>query len=273
MHTRGFGKNILASCVICGLTLQVGAADAQDPWADNIVSYEAGSGAAEGYTEPATALGEPARMTGSAPWEGAVTPFNPPWLTDQIVSLGAGGHLIVGFEQPITNDPGHLYGVDFMIFGNGGFIDANWPAGQVGGLLEEGPFSVSVSFDGIDFVTLDANCQDAMFPTLGYSDLEDPYAVEPGLLPSDFTKPMNPALTYADFDGLTFDQIVPLYDGSGGGIPFDIAGSGLDEIFYVRVDVPDGAVSPEFDAFVAVPEPAWACLFSLALFGALRRGR
>ncbi len=39
--------------------------------------------------------------------------------TEGIVSLGAfGGYIILGFDQPIVNDPQHPYGVDFTIIGN-----------------------------------------------------------------------------------------------------------------------------------------------------------
>ncbi len=259
--------------VLCGFLLLTTTARAQDPWADQISSYDAGNGADVGYTDPLTALGEPARMTGETPWVATVTPFNGPWRTDQVVSIGQGGHLTVGFDQPITDDPGHLFGVDFIIFGNGFFGDANWPEGQVGGLFEQGPFTVSVSADGVDFTPLEGAYGDAMFPMLGYLDLTGPYDTEPGSVPSDFTKPVDPSLTYADFDGGTFGDILAMYDGSGGGIPFDIGATGLGEVHYVRIDVPDGATSPDFDAFAAVPEPTSALLLGgLVLGWALRRG-
>ena len=273
MKTMLTGKKVPIVGLIVVLLLCVTAAHASDPWADQIISYSPGDNADAGYTEPSTALGEPSRMTGADPWVGAVTPFNGPWLTDQVVSVGSNGHLTVAFDQPITNSVDHLYGVDFIIFGNGFFNDTNWPAGQVGGLFEDGPFSVSVSADGLDFITLQNDCYDAMFPMLGYLDLAGPYDTEPGSIESDFTRPVNPDLTYADFDSVSFETILALYDGSGGGIPFDIAGSGLETISYVRIDVPNGAVSPDFDAFAAVPEPTTLGLSILAFAGALRRER
>ena len=274
MRTPATRTSPWTTTIACGFLLFAAAASAQDPWADQVVSYDEGSGADVGYTDPLTALGEPSRMTGTAPWEAAVTPFNGPWLTDQVVSVGGGGHLIVRFDEPISDDPGHLFGVDLIIFGNGFFGDANWPEGEVGGLFEEGPFTVSVSADGVDFAALPGTHNDALFPMLGYLDLTGPYDPDPGSVPSDFTRPVDPALTYADFDGSSFDQILALYDGSGGGIPFDLAGTGLSEVYYVRIDVLEGATSPEFDALAAVPEPTTALLLGgLVLAQARRRGQ
>jgi hypothetical protein len=273
MYAFGMGASRGIATIVCGSLLFASTVLAQDPWADQVVSYDAGSGADVGYTDPLTALGEPSRMTGTDPWEAAVTPFNGPWLTEQVVSIGAGGHLTVRFDEPIIDDPSHPFGVDLIVFGNGFFADANWPDGVVGGWFEDGPFTVSVSADGVGFEPLPGTHNDALFPMLGYLDLTGPYDTEPGSILSDFTKPVDPSLTYVDFDGLTFDQILALYDGSGGGIPLDIASTGLNEVYYVRIDVPDGATSPDFDALAVVPEPSTAFLLcSFVLARALRRG-
>jgi hypothetical protein len=256
------------------LLFAVSAAWAQDPWADEVISYDPGEGAQPGYTDPLVVLGEPERYTGEGSWPGAVTPFNPAWLPEEVVSLGAGGRLIVRFDEPITNDPDHVYGVDFIIFGNGSFADGDYPNGQVAGLFEEGPFAVSVSADGVDFTPLAGLYNDALFPALGYLDLAGPYDPNPGSLLSDFTRPINPDLTYDDFHGRSFEEVLAIYDGSGGGIPFDISATGLSAVSYVRIDVPAGATSPELDGFAAVPEPASMMLVgTLVLAGALRRGR
>ena len=39
---------------------------ADDPWADEVIAFEPGTGAAGGIDDPAAALGEPSRMTGFA---------------------------------------------------------------------------------------------------------------------------------------------------------------------------------------------------------------
>lgn len=274
MHATRFAGRSRAASYLAGLVLAVSLAHAQDPWADRVVSYDPGADAEPGYTDPLVVVGEPERYTGEGIYPGAVTPFNPPWLPEEVVSVGQNGHLLVAFDEPITDDPAHPFGVDFIIFGNGLFLDSDFPNGRVGGVLEEGPFRVAVSENGRDFVTLPGEHYDALFPMLGYLDLPGPYATEPGSLPTNFTRPVNPRLTLDDFLGLSFDEIVALYDGSGGGIPFDIAPSGLSSVSYVRIDVLPGATSPEFDALAAVPEPsAGTTVVVLVLVNALRRGR
>ena len=75
----------MCACVMVVATSASGA----DPWADRVVAFDAGVDPAPGYDDPATSLGEPSRFTGVlGGFPGAVTPFNPAWDTDQIVSLG-----------------------------------------------------------------------------------------------------------------------------------------------------------------------------------------
>src|SRR5690606_33848595 len=89
------------ACVLGGSA----AALAADPWADRVVSYEAGDEPAPGYTDPSRALGEPTRLAGVGVFPTAVTPFNPPWMPEELVSLGRGGSLVVAFDEPVTDDP------------------------------------------------------------------------------------------------------------------------------------------------------------------------
>ena len=237
-------------------------------FADAVINYNSGTDFATGFTDPLTTLGEPSRVTPGA-FGGPVDPFNPAYLKSQIVSLGAGGTLTVRLGTPIFNDPAHLFGTDFLIFGNAGFIitnasDANFnfigtPATD-GSLFaaNDGHTRVSVSADGVNFYTLNpalAPIVDGLFPTDGIGD---------------FQKPVNPAFNNASFGGKTLDDIRALYAGSGGGAGFDLAwaqdGNGqtvnLDAVNFIRVDVLDG--KSEIDGFVVVPEPT---TWGLALLG------
>src|SRR5690349_20989451 len=92
------------------------------PFADAVVSYQPGTGFAPRFTNPRTALGEPSRIN---PFGETTDPFDPPYGTNQIVSIGAGGHLVVQFHEPIRNDPHNIQGLDFIVFGNAGFIITN----------------------------------------------------------------------------------------------------------------------------------------------------
>jgi outer membrane protein assembly factor BamB len=260
----------------CGVAVALCAwtAGAADPWADAVVSYDAGSGAIPGYQEPATMVGSPERYTGElGGWPQAVTPFNPAWGSDEIVSIGAGGQITLRFDEALTNDPGHPFGVDLLVFGNSFFADAEFPAGVVGGLFENGPFNVSVSADGSVFVPLAGSFANALFPTLGYMDTaaQDP---SPGMVLTDFLRPVDPAIGLDVLIGKSYPELLALYGGSGGGVPVDIASSGLDEIYYVRLDVPAGASGVAFDALAAVPEPT-ACVSFAFVFCtfAMTRGR
>jgi hypothetical protein len=73
-------------------------------FADAVVTYTSGTGFQPGYTTPASALGEPSRVTPGT-FGGPVHPFNAPYLASQLVSLGTGGSLTVQFNAPIFNNP------------------------------------------------------------------------------------------------------------------------------------------------------------------------
>lgn len=234
-------------------------------FADSIVSYNSGSGFAPGYTNSAAALGEPSRVT-PGEFGGPVDPFNSPYLKEQVVSIGVGGSLTIEFNSPVLNDIANPYGLDFLIFGNAGFVIVNGDfsgGGITDGSLysanEGGVTQVSISSDGLNYYVLDpglAPTVDQLFPTDGSGN---------------FHLPMDPSLKNNSFNGLGLDGIRNLYNGSGGGTGFDISwardGQGhavdLNSIRFVRVDVLNGA--SEIDGFAVVPEPStWA----LALLGA-----
>src|SRR5882757_10502951 len=85
-------------------------------FADAVIAYDLGTGFANGFTNASAVLG--------APTSGA-TPFSPAFRNTQLLSVGAGGFVTVQFATPIVNVPGNPFGLDFMIFGNAGFIITN----------------------------------------------------------------------------------------------------------------------------------------------------
>jgi len=224
-------------------------------FADSVVNYEAGAGTSPRFRNPDAALGAPSQTN---PFGEATDPFNPPYGTNQIVSVGAGGSLVLKFHTPILNHPNNLHGYDFILFGNSGFIITNefdpvtfdWigiPAtdGSLFG-FNPGETRVSVSRDGVDFFTLHpalAPIVDGPFPTDGAGD--------PHLPPL-------PGLALNDFAGATLDDIRALYNGSAGGTPYDIGWAVdsqgqavfLPEVNFIRIDVLSG--KSEIDAVASV---------------------
>src|SRR5687768_14064525 len=93
-------------------------------YADTLIQYDPGIGFAGNFTNALAALGEPSRNT-PGQFGGPVDPFNPPFLPSQIVSVGSNGTLTVQFANPIANDSANRFGIDFLIFGNAGFIITN----------------------------------------------------------------------------------------------------------------------------------------------------
>ena len=241
------------------------------PYADAVIAYSPGTGSSSGFNTANTVLGMPSTIN---PFTEAVDPFNSPYGNLQIVSLGAGGSLTVQFLTPIQNNPANPYGLDFLIFGNTGFVVTNatdvtfnyigTPAtdGSTYG-HNTGATRVSVSADGVTYFQLNpslAPVVDGLHPTDGAGN---------------FGRPVNPALRNAAFAGKDMNGIRSLYAGSGGGTGFDIAWAqdanslpvNLASIGFVRVDVVSG--KSEIDAFSAVspvPEPT---TWGLGILGAL----
>lgn len=224
-------------------------------FAGEVVSYDPGVGFVARFTSPETALDEPSQVN---PFTEVTDPFNPPYGTNQIVSIGAGGSLIVKIATPILNHPNNLHGLDFTIFGGAGFIITNdfdlttynWvgtPATD-GSLFAQstGETRVSVSRDGVTFYELNP----ALAPAVDYFPPTDSAG--------SAQVPLLPGLTAGDFAGASLDDIRTLYNGSAGGASYDIswaqdaAGNSvsLQAIRYVRVDVLSG--HSEIDAFSVV---------------------
>ena len=242
-------------------------------YADSVVQYNPVVGYEDGYVSPEAALGEPSRLTVDPVYgTSAVDPFNPPYLSSQVVSIGAGGSLTLKFSTPMARDASHPYSLDFLVFGDAGlgvqdYNDPDWKAdGTLFGTANAAT-RVSVSRDGVTFYTLNPSlCPvlDNLYPADGAGD---------------FQKPVNPSLAAAGFMGKDLADIRALYAGSGGGAGFSLGwaqdGNGqsvnLPDVSYVKVDVLSQKI--EIDGIVAVPEPAaWTlCFGGLGLAWCLRQ--
>jgi hypothetical protein len=259
-----------AVLAVLAASAAAGAAHAA-PYAASVVSYSPGTGTNANFQNPASALGEPSRFTPGA-FPGAVTPFQSAFLPSQLVQVGRGGSLVVSFNQPITNNAANPFGVDFIVFGNAFLTDASFPAGIADGSLGAEGGDIDVSSDGITWFRVATNAADGLFPTLGYTDLTDPYSPTPGSVLTDFTRPVDPSFTIPA--GTTFAQIVAGYNGSGGGFGVDIASSGLSIVNFVRISVdPTAQFVPEIDGFAVVPAPGASVLLALAALANARRNR
>ena len=248
-----------------------------------VVAYDPGATPATGFTTAVAAIGQPERFTGEGAFPGVVSPFNPPFGQNEIVSVGEGGHIVLRlshFAIPQAAGP------EIGVFENVGLVDVNFPNGQAGSPAGTfGPLDsaiVDVSTDGTQWASLGNVTFDA--PTNGYTDLTDPYWSKPGGVPSDFQKPFLGSLS--SFDGLRYSDasgpdILEVLAGSGGGTWLDISAAGLSQVGFIRfsldndldaetrlnfeldaVSIADGAVGSP-----VVPEPAAAALCCIASIG------
>jgi len=211
-------------------------------------------------------------------------PYNQALGTNNGTGLRQGGQIVVAFDEPITNnaDDGGAYnwGVDFVVHGNSFFVgdgttypDTNMETFHIttGDVFAE-PVTVSVaqSLDG-PWYTFTNPTADDYFPTQPWAwdwNTHDWSSQE-----LDWTKPVNPSLTGADFAGLSVAEAIDLYGGSAGGTGFDLDVFGLDWVQYVMVSDPsgfEGEITGIVD--VAVPEPS-SLMLLLPLVFALRRAR
>ena len=234
------------------------------PFASEVVSYTAGSNVPVGYDDPSSSLGAPARSTGTGPFDGDVGPFNAPYTADQVVSIGAGGSLVVRFDHPVADDSANPYGIDLLVFGNA-FLGVDFDSGLADGTIFAEPARVAVSQNGVDWIEVPLFA-DGLFPTLAYQTNPNGPFGSGGSNPTCYTCPVDPSLTAASFAGLDVNQIAALYGGSGGGLGIDLAALGLPWIEYVRVSQAAGdGYASEIDAFADVPEPGVLTLLGVAL--------
>ncbi len=218
-------------------------------FASSVVSYDQGIGAVAGYTDPSAALGSPTRTTG---FDLRVTPFNPPFQSSEIVSIGRGGHLVVAFDSPITNDAGNPFGIDMLVFGNSFFYNDDFE--PIADHIWKPGGTVEVSADGISWSLITGAVADGVFPTMGFTDGTDPFGADSASIETNFRVPVDPSF---DPWGKNYGQLKAGYGVSGGGSPVDLEGQATG-IRFVRISNPiDAPYAIEIDAISdVIPAPA-----------------
>ncbi|MHC4364709.1 MAG: hypothetical protein ACYSTJ_04490 [Planctomycetota bacterium] len=231
--------------------------DAND-FAAEVVSYTEGAGVGfdpidfEFYNQPATALGRPTLETTGDMDIGPnvpmpVVPVYPAWRSFELVTIGSGGELVLGFNHRVGDDQNNPYGVDFIVFGNARWRmagGASWTAESdpeavtVDSTLYKEPGMVSVSQDGLSWYSFAYGLYaDDFAPTAAYrwEDANDVWTEE-----LDPTLPLDPNLGAADFDGNSVAEIIAGYNGSAGGTGFDIKGLDPNDYAALAVDANTG---------------------------------
>ncbi len=274
--------------VIAGLLQLNRAATAHgSDFATDVTSWNGSFGVGP-YSDPLAVLGEPTTWVLQPPADGgdvvACSMVHPAYNTAPdggklVVTLKPGSFIVAGFDHNVADDPGNPYGMDFIVFGNGFFEagpsgtnevdpDTDMSVYQLASptAVEEERILVSVAQDpnGPWYAFSSGPYADTAFPTQAFS--WDGAAHDWGS-PLDWLRPMNPALAVSDFNGLTVEQAIELYDGSAGGTAFDLAQlapadytalaadpiTGRKWIRYIKVEpAPGAALYGEIDAFADV---------------------
>jgi len=277
--------HFLLTTVVLAVNLVALAAEAQAiGTALYVDSYAPGSTAQSGYTNPLTAVGSPERFTGENVFDGVVSPFNPPFLTSELVSIGEGGQITLQLSHFVVPDAS---GPEIGVFTNAGLVDVDGSSLNPAATASVAPVAtfgddsaqVEVSEDGISWTSLGIQLFD--MPTSGYTDLTNPFSSTPGSVDSSFDQPFTGSLS--DFAGLDYfdagaTDVLDVLSGSGGGTWLDISATGLSQIAWIRFSVADDGLAGtnlnfELDAVTIsadalgglVPEPTSATLLAFAL--------
>jgi hypothetical protein len=277
---------VATSALLC-VTVLASRAAAQ--YAAAVVSYNAGATPESGFTMPFAAIGSPERFTGEGSFPSVVSPFSPPFLASEIVSVGEGGQITLRLSHyaiPQASGP------EIGVFENLLVVDTSYPNGVAGSPASTFGIDsalVDVSADGTNWVSLGNIAFDV--PANGYTDVIDPFATTAGSVTSDFQKPFTGNLN--SFSGLRYfdagdPDIVDLLAGSGGGTWLDISNTGLAQVGFIRFSATDdlnatSRLNFELDAVsisraamgaAIVPEPAAIIVLGLASScGSLARRR
>jgi len=263
-------------------------AQATDWWASEVIgSSRLGNSP---YDDPLATLGKPTVWMNNSGAPGDPDPcpvmmvcpaWNVGWPNGEklITTIKAAsgsmpaGYITVKFNTPIYDDPNNWYGKDFIIFGNsffaagGSYVYSNSNMedvtmsvyGGAGGWWE--PMPVSVSQDGVTWYPYtNGPYADDYAPThaLAWDWVENRWLKNSAgaEVELDFTRPVYPGYSKADYNQKSVAAGIDMYCGSGGGTAFDLNElplpvdpvTGRKWIQYIRVD---GAMG-EVDAFARV---------------------
>jgi hypothetical protein len=240
MFCKKAQTGFLVVCLFIAAVTEACDYDSND-FASEVVDYVQGSGVGydylslDYYNNPQTALGRPTLETTGDGWyipedvSMPVVPVYPPFRAFEVVTIGNGGKLVLRFNHKVSDDENNLYGIDFIVFGN-----ARWRISSEGswtlqsnpetvtvdsGFFRE-PGIVSVSQDGVNWYAFsNGPYADDFAPTASYQwdDVNDVWGRE--LNP---TRPVDPNLTPANFNGKSIAEIIEIYNGSAGGTGFDL---------------------------------------------------
>lgn len=235
--------------LLCVLTLAVFAKAQFSDFAVEVVDAQGNFSDAGLYKDPQAVLGKPSLdcRKGSLPEPTyrvkLVQPaFNRSDTGEKVVTtIDPGESIVVKFDHPVVDFPGNPFGQDFIVFGNAYFLtttttyvdddeDINllWLTTPAAAYVEG--VTVSVSQDGIKWYTFENGpWADDLFPTQAYEwDRPNAQWTDKEM---DFTRPVDPNLGASAFNGLSVADAIYLYDGSGGGTPFDLKNlPGYDEL-------------------------------------------
>ncbi|HEY4328206.1 MAG TPA: PEP-CTERM sorting domain-containing protein [Phycisphaerae bacterium] len=242
-------------------------------------------------SNPNDALGNPIAAPGSN-FGDDITPFTPPFENIAIVGdtnipfqgpnngilqvNSAAANLTLQFAAPVKTGQGRNIGI-YSYAGLAANFDPQTSAitAATGPVLISSIADtafVSVSKDGTNFFPLNGGNllnlamvsnqftnSDVEFDTGGQF-----YTAASGSILSDPFKPFTGSLS--DFSGESYSQMVTTLNGSFGGLWIDPSSSGLDQVNYIRFEVPQGAnYRAIVDAVTAIPEPASLGILALGL--------
>jgi hypothetical protein len=209
------------------------------------LAYAAGTFGPYPYNDPCAVLGEPGGyISGDSNKRFACSlvygAFKTSWQDGKkmVVTLGPGSTIIVGFDHKVADDINNPYGIDFIVFGNtafvkqGGYLSCNTDMGQVwltnpvDVLYEPVVVSVAQNPNGPWYSFSNGPYADAdLFPTNSFA-WEGLHLGGDGCAnwgkELDPLKPVDPNLTWDDFNGLSVPDAIALYNGSAGGTGFDM---------------------------------------------------